>query len=525
MPGTLVRPGRPAERRLRRPRRRDRLHRHQHDRRDTGSGNDLIYAGDGDDIVFGQQGDDVIYGGNGNDILDRRLERRRLARRRRRHRRRHRQRLHRRRQRRVLLPQRLPRPAHARPRRHGALRHAPSARNDGVALVTGTVMNDPTRHPPGPDQPARPQRRHPGTSDRRRTCLCGNDYIAGGAGADEIWGQLGNDVIQGDGQVDSYTDGTGTPLLRLRRERRGHDRRGPAAGLPAGRPDRHAHRRLARTARRTTTTSLVVHPSIERHARTRRRRLHRGQRRQRHDLRRPRPGRHRRRQLRPLHLRPRRPARQIGSRPAGPAGAWRSCVSADGNDAHARRARAPRRRAAGRPAHADDHDRRDLDHGRRHDHVDRHVLDDPDARRLRLAHRRLLPGRRVPAGRRGPDLRRRGHRDRAQRPGRGHDRGATATITSSSQGGHARDSDAIAGDNAQIFRLVGTNGVAVDAERVPDASCYDNYAGCAAGIVPRAVQLLDYTSAARPTSRCRPRPTAVSPTRSTARAATTSSTA
>src|SRR5690606_1062139 len=31
--------------------------------------------------------------------------------------------------------------------------------------------------------------------------LYGNDYIAGGAGEDEIFGQLGNDVIQGDGTI------------------------------------------------------------------------------------------------------------------------------------------------------------------------------------------------------------------------------------------------------------------------------------------------------------------------------------
>ena len=30
----------------------------------------------------------------------------------------------------------------------------------------------------------------------------GNDYIAGGAGADQIFGELGNDVIQGDGSID-----------------------------------------------------------------------------------------------------------------------------------------------------------------------------------------------------------------------------------------------------------------------------------------------------------------------------------
>ena len=30
----------------------------------------------------------------------------------------------------------------------------------------------------------------------------GNDYIAGGADDDQIFGQLGNDTIQGDGSID-----------------------------------------------------------------------------------------------------------------------------------------------------------------------------------------------------------------------------------------------------------------------------------------------------------------------------------
>ena len=48
-----------------------------------------------------------------------------------------------------------------------------------------------------------------------------------------------------------------------------------------------------------------------------------------------------------------------------------------------------------------------------------------------------------------------------------------------SLGGHARDADTIAGDNAQIFRIVGTNG----AQSTPNAYLtfnYDNYAGVAA---------------------------------------------
>src|SRR5262249_35827581 len=36
----------------------------------------------------------------------------------------------------------------------------------------------------------------------------GNDYIAGGAGDDEIFGELGNDIVQGDGSVALNPDGT-----------------------------------------------------------------------------------------------------------------------------------------------------------------------------------------------------------------------------------------------------------------------------------------------------------------------------
>ena len=43
---------------------------------------------------------------------------------------------------------------------------------------------------------------HSDAIESGRPDLWGDDYIAGGAGADEIWGQLGADVIQGDGYVD-----------------------------------------------------------------------------------------------------------------------------------------------------------------------------------------------------------------------------------------------------------------------------------------------------------------------------------
>ena len=82
----------------------------------------------------------------------------------------------------------------------------------------------------------------------------GNDYIAGGPGDDQIFGELGNDVIQGDGSID-----------------------------------------LAVGAQRLGDGTLSVQASVG--GRYRRRRLHRGQRRQRRDLRQPRPGRHHRRQL------------------------------------------------------------------------------------------------------------------------------------------------------------------------------------------------------------------------------------
>ena len=111
-------------------------------------GDDILYGEDGDDILIGGSnvagaldGDDVIDGGTGNDLiagdnaeccfrndlLDPRM--------------------------RALSGTRI----------YGTtLRHG----NDGVALVTGTVAERPDRHPPVPDHAARPQRRHPGEPAR-----------------------------------------------------------------------------------------------------------------------------------------------------------------------------------------------------------------------------------------------------------------------------------------------------------------------------------------------------------------------
>ena len=97
--------------------------------------------------------------------------------------------------------------------------------------------------------------------------------LAGGADDDVIFGQLGNDTIQGDGSV---IDDLGRVTV------------------------------TSRPATRSSTTR----PSVEDYAGLghRRRRLHRGQRRRRRDLRRPRPGRPHRRQLEPVQPARRRPA-------------------------------------------------------------------------------------------------------------------------------------------------------------------------------------------------------------------------
>ena len=58
-----------------------------------------------------------------------------------------------------------------------------------------------------------------------------------------------------------------------------------------------------------------------------------------------------------------------------------------------------------------------------------------------------------------------------------------------SEGGHARDADVILGDNGNIFRIVGTNGVATG-DFVTFG--YDDYAGDLR-VIPRFVEPLDYT--------------------------------
>ena len=136
-----------------------------------------------------------------------------------------------------------------------------------------------------------------------RRSVYGNDYIAGGAGEDEIFGQLGNDVIQGDGTIGvaraarDFADNLAAAQLSLTR----------ADGSTVAITD-FTHFGADRGAVPTNAADfgfsmdpsgdLTVQCQLRR--RSRRRRLHRRQRRQRRDLRQPGPGRHHRRQLRPV---------------------------------------------------------------------------------------------------------------------------------------------------------------------------------------------------------------------------------
>ena len=188
---------------------------------------------------------------------------------------------------------------------------------DGVALVTGASQNDPTGDPRVRRRAARPLAT---TSRRNHPELLGQRLHRGRRRQRQIFGQLGNDVIQGDGvrrRPDRAADLHARPDGRL-------------DALPALLADGPAGTRIGAwrhaggctgTAASTRSATRSARSSSTRRSRRRTdgERLHRGQRRQRHDLRRPRPGRHRRRQLRPLRPRrrvrhDRRPDRHVARR-------------------------------------------------------------------------------------------------------------------------------------------------------------------------------------------------------------------
>jgi Ca2+-binding RTX toxin-like protein len=173
----------------------------------TGSGDDLVYGQAGDDVILGQQGADVLYGNDGDDILiggsnvagglDETTASTVAA-----------VGCDRRRQCRDVLP-----PGSARLRECALtgtqIYGTTPGVDDGLALVDTLVANVPEyRDPRGYTQYHIELLDHSDDIQANHTELFGNDYVAGGAGEDEIFGQLGNDVIQGDGKIgtDPRTD-------------------------------------------------------------------------------------------------------------------------------------------------------------------------------------------------------------------------------------------------------------------------------------------------------------------------------
>ena len=233
----------------------------------TGSGNDLVYAGAGDDIVMGQQGDDIIYGEDGDDLLiggsnvagaldgddviDGGAGDDAIA---------------------GDNAECCRRPDTLDPRMRaldGTVIYGTTlGTDDGHALVTVDAGNlyDPNmaKDPTGIAQYRVVLLDHSDEIEANRPDLWGDDHLAGGSGSDEIWGQLGDDVIQGDGQVDSDVDDLGVADWFVL-EPYTHDLTA-ADPRPALLPDGPAGTRIGawRSTDETVDETLVVHPSIER---------------------------------------------------------------------------------------------------------------------------------------------------------------------------------------------------------------------------------------------------------------------
>ncbi|MFC1542035.1 calcium-binding protein, partial [Candidatus Latescibacterota bacterium] len=156
-------------------------------------GNDVIYAEDGDDIMLGGQGVDVMYGGTGDDDLigghnvaggqdsgdriDGGMDDDVIA---------------------GDNADVLRRGDALSPRIRvlsGDRIYGENTGDDGVAMVTGVAQLNPT----GVEERIIVLLDH---TDTTNPTLYGSDYIAGGIDDDVIFGQLGNDTIQGDGSID-----------------------------------------------------------------------------------------------------------------------------------------------------------------------------------------------------------------------------------------------------------------------------------------------------------------------------------
>lgn len=81
-----------------------------------------------------------------------------------------------------------------------------------AVLVTSAWQPDPTSTPVWTDLHITPLN-HSFADEAAGLNNFGNDYIAGGANNDQMFGELGNDVIQGDGSIGTFTPGAGA-LLR-----------------------------------------------------------------------------------------------------------------------------------------------------------------------------------------------------------------------------------------------------------------------------------------------------------------------
>ena len=165
-------------------------------------GDDLIYGEAGKDILLGQQGSDTIYGGSGDDDLIGGHN--------------------------VALGQdtgdRLDggtdddvivgdnasvlRRGDTQSPRMRALQAQSIFDANGIAQVTGAPQNNPT----GVESRQIVILDHAFGTD---TTLFGSDYIAGGAHDDVIFGQLGDDTIQGDGAIGAVDEPTDFGITKL----------------------------------------------------------------------------------------------------------------------------------------------------------------------------------------------------------------------------------------------------------------------------------------------------------------------
>jgi Ca2+-binding RTX toxin-like protein len=163
-----------------------------------GGGDDLIYGEDGEDIILGQQGDDRIYGGNDADDLigghnvrrghdgDDRIDGSDITA--------------------VVEPQTdhdvIIGDNGSILRRGDNLSVRVRVLNDGEVIYDGfdiaQVTGDPQLNPTGVQERDVVLFDHSFTPQPN---TYGDDYIAGGPDDDVIFGQLGDDVIQGDGEV------------------------------------------------------------------------------------------------------------------------------------------------------------------------------------------------------------------------------------------------------------------------------------------------------------------------------------